>query len=85
MAGATLRVVRVGRGATWTASTPVKLFDGQFYTPSVVNPGRNYDVSPDGRRFLTIKEAAPDQTAAAAGIVVVQNFMEELKRLVPVN
>ncbi|HLG56362.1 MAG TPA: protein kinase [Vicinamibacterales bacterium] len=37
---------------------------------------RNYDVSPDGQRFLVIKESG-------SHIVVVQNWFEELKRLVP--
>lgn len=41
-----------------------------------------YDVSADGR-FLMIKDAAADQTATPATIVVVQNWHEELKRLVP--
>ena len=45
---------------------------------------RTYDVSPDGQRFLMLKQvASPDQSAAPARIVVVQNWMEELKRLVP--
>jgi len=37
---------------------------------------RSYDVSPDGQRFLVIKETG-------GSIVVVQNWTEELKRLVP--
>ena len=41
-----------------------------------------YDVSADGR-FLMIKDMAAGQTAAPATIVVVQNWHEELKRLVP--
>ncbi len=44
----------------------------------------DYDISPDGQRFLMIKEAdeeegQPDQ------INVVLNWFEELKRLVPTN
>jgi hypothetical protein len=41
-----------------------------------------YDVSADGR-FLMIKNTAADRTAAPPTIVVVQNWHEELKRLVP--
>jgi hypothetical protein len=40
---------------------------------------RMYDVSAD-RRFLVIQ---PESTFASASIVVVQNWVEELKRLVP--
>jgi len=44
---------------------------------------RNYDVSPDGKRFLMLKSAA-DQSPAPQ-IIVVQNWSEALKRLVPTN
>jgi hypothetical protein len=38
----------------------------------------------DGQRFLMIKQGS-DQSAAPPQIVVVQNWHEELKRLVPVR
>jgi hypothetical protein len=44
--------------------------------------GRTFDVAPDGRRFLMIKEGGGDE-AAPQNLVVVQNWFEELKRLVP--
>ena len=47
-------------------------------------PGRFYDVSSDGQRFLMVKSAS-DPTAPPPQIVIVQHFDEELKRLVPVN
>ena len=43
------------------------------------------DVSPDGRRFLMIKASEADQTTVSARIIVVPRWIEELKRLVPVN
>ena len=43
--------------------------------------GRPYDVSLDGQRFLVIKEGGTE--GRAAEIVVVENWLEELKRLVP--
>jgi hypothetical protein len=50
------------------------------------SPARPYDVSPDGRRFLMIKNAAPAAAAPARPqLVVVENWIEELKRLVPVD
>lgn len=44
--------------------------------------GRNYDVSPDGKRFIVIKNVA-EPTAAPPQLVVVLNWYEELKKLVP--
>lgn len=55
------------------------------YVVATGNPGRNYDMSPDGRRFLMIKEGGADLVAAPPQLVVVQHFDEELKRLVPTN
>ena len=45
--------------------------------------GRIYDVAPDGR-FLMIKPAGTPAQAAAS-VIVVQNWHEELKRLVPIR
>jgi serine/threonine-protein kinase len=44
--------------------------------------GRSYDVSPDGQRFLAIKEGGSD-TETQIDIIIVENWTEELKRLVP--
>jgi hypothetical protein len=43
---------------------------------------RNYDISPDGERFLMIKEGGSDETSPTE-FILVQNWFEELKRLVP--
>jgi hypothetical protein len=40
----------------------------------------NYDVTPDGRRFLMVRD---DDDVESTRIVVVLNWSEELKRLVP--
>jgi hypothetical protein len=45
--------------------------------------GPPYDISADGQRFLMIKEGGADGTAAPASIIVVQHWVEELRRLVP--
>ena len=46
----------------------------------------NYDVAPDGSRFVTIIPWAVDDDGASPDqIVIVQNWHEELKRLVPVD
>lgn len=43
--------------------------------------GLNYDVAPDGRRFVMIDES--DAEPAPTQLVLVQNWAEELRRLVP--
>jgi len=65
----------------FTAGKPRVLFEGR-YEPS---PGTapNYDVSPDGQRFLMLKPSEPAQ--AATQINVVLNWFEELKRRVPTD
>ncbi len=77
--------VSVARGPSWAASAPALLVKAGYYT----NPGdigRTYDMAADAQRFLLIKEERPsDETDPSAGIVVVQNWFEELKRLVPTN
>jgi hypothetical protein len=44
--------------------------------------GRTYDVSRDGQRFLMIREEASGTQSESPGIVVVQNWFEELKNKV---
>ena len=82
--GALMRV-GVERGDTWAATAPVQLLEGRYRTGTLqFILGRTYDVSPDGRRFLMIKAGSDaDRTVASASLVVVQNWAEELKRLVP--
>jgi serine/threonine protein kinase/Tol biopolymer transport system component len=63
-----------------TTGTPRVLFEGPYVM--YLGGGNNYDVSPDGRRFLMIRrELGP----APRQINVVLNWAEELKRLVPTN
>ena len=70
-------------GSTFRAGNPTRLFEGPYFA-NLNAAGRTYDVSPDGQRFLMIKEgASTDATSAPREIVVVQNWTEELKRLVP--
>ena len=75
-----LMAAGVARGPTWAATTPV-LVVKEGYMVSPGNPGRTYDISPDGQRFLMIKGRT--LTAAPAGLIVVQHWVEELMRLLP--
>ena len=77
-----MRVPIEARSTVWSAGAPTALFQGRYFTGT---QGRTYDVSPDGRRFLMIKEAGGDQGDARPQIIVVQHWFEELKRLVPTN
>lgn len=43
--------------------------------------GLNYDVAPDGRRFVMIDESEAEP--APTQLVLVQNWAAELERLVP--
>jgi serine/threonine-protein kinase len=82
--GALMRV-GVARGPTWAATAPKKLFDGH-YSAAAFHSGRTYDVSPDGRRFLMVKDgAAADAHATPASMVIVLNWLDELKRRVLTN
>jgi eukaryotic-like serine/threonine-protein kinase len=79
--GALMRV-GVSRGPSWSATMPTVVVKEGYLT----NPvwwGRSYDVSPDAQRFLMIKEGSAD--VSATPIVVVQHWLDELKRLVPVD
>jgi serine/threonine protein kinase/Tol biopolymer transport system component len=66
----------------FAAGTPRMLFEGRYEQAPF--PSTNYDVSPDGQRFLMLK---PNESAEAAPtqINVVLNWFEELKRRVPVG
>lgn len=69
---------------TFRFGTPVKLFQRRYF--SAVQ-ARSYDVTPDGRRFLMIKEAPRPETGsrAAPSLIVVVNWPEELRQKLPAN
>jgi serine/threonine-protein kinase len=60
---------------------PEKLFEGQ-YVYGNVGPFPSYDATPDGQRFVMLKENGLSGETRQE-IVVVLNWFEELKRLVP--
>jgi eukaryotic-like serine/threonine-protein kinase len=64
---------------SFSADKPKVLFQGQ-YVPSLQTMP-NYDVAPDGQRFLMVK--ASEQDTSATQINVVLNWFEELKQKVP--
>jgi serine/threonine-protein kinase len=81
--GALMTVPVEPRGTAWSAGTAIKLVEGRYFRGAGGNVTRQFDVSPDGQRFLMIKEGRDtDQTPTPPQIIVVQHFDEELKRLV---
>ena len=81
-----LMSVRVERQSPFTIGTPAKMLDGSYVWSVPTYAGRMYDISPDGQRFLMLKQGGPpDQTNAPTSITVVQNWFEELNRLVPTH
>ena len=74
-----IMAVAVTTQPTLKFGTARKLFSGQF---SMNAPARGWDVSGDGQRFILLqpRTQTPD---VINKIIVVENWMEELKRLVP--
>jgi hypothetical protein len=71
-----------GTQTAFIASKPRVLFDGEYLPTPATTP--NYDVSPDGQRFLMIKAGGAGEVAPTQ-INVVYNWFEELKHRVPPN
>ena len=67
---------------SFVADKPRMLFEGQYVPTPATSP--NYDVTPDGQRFLMIKPSEPAQ-GVPTQINVVLNWFEELKQKVPVG
>ena len=76
-----LMAVSVATEPNFTHGNPEMLFDLGAYS---FNTRPNYAVAPDGERFLMIKEGGSDETATTE-LILVQNWFEELKRLVPTD
>jgi hypothetical protein len=74
-----MMAVPINSGSTFSAGTPRPLFEGPYLPPLA---SRTFDISRDGQRFLMIKE---NVAVTPRELVVVQNWTEELKRLVPTN
>lgn len=76
--------VQTETAPTFRPSTPTPMFELPPYYGSAARIGRQWDMAPDGDRFLIVNpgdvalsEQSPSQ------MVVVLNWIEELKRLVP--
>ena len=76
----TMMAVAVAGGKTLSVGNPTPLFQGSYFGPALGT--RLYDIDPAGKRFLMIKDR---DEATPQHLILVQNWTEELKRLVPAN
>lgn len=67
--------------ATLAAGRSQVLFEFVMVSPS--GGSRRYDVTPDGRFVMIRSGQAEAGGGTATGIVLVQNWFDQLKRLVP--
>jgi serine/threonine-protein kinase len=77
--GDKMMAVKTTTKPAFTPGNPTMLFEGRYVPTLQTMP--NYDVTPDGQRFVMIKE--DDQGTSSVQINVVLNWTEELKRLAP--
>jgi len=77
----TLMRVAVSTDGEFSHGVPQPLFQHPGLAVGLTDVA-TYDVSRDGQRFLVVDEGGEAQ---ASRIVVVENWLEELKRLVPTN
>ena len=83
--GDSVMAVAVEAGQTFKCGKPEALFRGTY--ASFPQDRHSWDISPDGKRFLMMKE--PQSTVSAGRgprkIDIVLNWFEELKQRVPVK
>jgi Tol biopolymer transport system component/predicted Ser/Thr protein kinase len=77
--GDKMMAVEIATQPSFAAGKPRMLFEGPYLPTPATFP--NYDVSPDGQRFLMLKPI--EQAMGPTQINVVLNWFEELKRRVP--
>ena len=80
--GSAVLAVSIDTTSAFTSGDPKVLFTGPYYR-TALNRGHTYDVMPDGQKFVMIRESETD--TAASEIIVIQNWSEELERLVPTD
>jgi hypothetical protein len=84
--GDKMMAVAVSTAPTFTAGRPQILWEGHYshgMSTSCGPPGptsSNYDVTADGKRFLMVKDEAPD-TAVSKQIIVVLGWADDVNRI----
>ena len=83
-------VAQIETGAAFIHSTPEPLFSLNGRTRGIYGnreAGRRFTLAPDGNRFIAPKPGTDAQTAgddAVDGLILVENWFEELKESVPI-
>ena len=68
---------------TFRPGAPMLMFElPPIYSSDFARMRRQWDVAPDGKRFLILAPGATDESGKPR-IVFVVNWLEELKRLAP--
>jgi Tol biopolymer transport system component len=80
--GTKMMAVSIEPGPVLRAGTPKLLFENSRLVAGWAW-GRNYDISPDGKRFLMITSSPPPTWPSEYHVIL--NWAQELKRLVPVR
>jgi len=80
--GDRVMAVAIQTDPIFVAGQPEVLFEGRYRRKPANSGARNYDVTPDGQRFLMVEGGEVTQSTP---IHLTLNWFEELKRLVPVN
>ena len=87
--GDAFMAVPVKTEPSFSLETPRMMFRGTYASFPLIPYVSNWDISPDGKRFLMIKSSAPSGSASEASgprkINIVLNWFEELKQRVPVK
>jgi serine/threonine-protein kinase len=76
--GESMMVVAVTTAPRFRAAEPRQLFEGRYLFGGTRPGAPQYDVTPDGRRFVMILE--PERAAPPTRLHVILNAVEELKR-----
>jgi Tol biopolymer transport system component len=80
-----LMSVPISRGTGWNTGVQTKIFE-RPYTHGNQSAAQTYDVSLDGKRFLMMKPLGDSQQPGIAPtLIVVQNWLEELRQRVTVK
>ena len=81
-----MMVAQIETDPTFSARTPERLLTDSGWDTS--GGGRQYDIAPDGDRFVFLKSAGDVGTSEAEsfnGLIFIENWFEELKARVPIN
>jgi serine/threonine-protein kinase len=67
---------------TFIAGNPARMLQTRYFSAGT---GRSYDVSRDGQKFLMIKDATANSSNPPPSMVIVLNWVDELKTKLPMK